>query len=32
MPDRIRGVLVAAIPSTRVAAAFSKKASGRGFR
>jgi len=32
MADRIRGVLVAAIPSTRVAAAFSKKASGRGFR
>src|SRR5581483_2617262 len=32
MADRIRGVLVTAIPCTRVAAALSKKASGRGFR
>src|SRR5437763_16185614 len=32
MADRIRGVLVGAVLSTRVAAAFSKQASARAFR
>ena len=32
MADRIRGILVAAIPYARVAAALSKNTSGRAFR